>query len=74
MTAVDIEAAIGGVYKPTVEAVKPSRSWIWTIAGVVFFLSLCAVASLCFAWHFTVSLKPRKKLVYTVMRFESEIR
>ncbi|KAB5550554.1 hypothetical protein PHYPO_G00055020 [Pangasianodon hypophthalmus] len=52
-TAADIEAAIGDVYQPTVEAVKPSRSWMWTIVGAVVFLSLCAVASLCFAWHFT---------------------
>ncbi|XP_027002189.1 tumor necrosis factor b (TNF superfamily, member 2) [Tachysurus fulvidraco] len=51
-TAADIEASMGQVYQPTVEAVKPSRSWIWTIVGVVVFLSLAAVASFCFAWHF----------------------
>ncbi|KAG7321691.1 hypothetical protein KOW79_014549 [Hemibagrus wyckioides] len=50
-TANDIEAATG-VYQPTVEAVKPSRSWLWTVIGVMVFLSLGAVASLCFAWHF----------------------
>ncbi|TSN03397.1 Tumor necrosis factor [Bagarius yarrelli] len=53
VTAADIEAALGEVYQPTVETVKPSRSWTWTIVGVVVLLSLGAVASLCFAWHFT---------------------
>lgn len=57
VTAVDIEAAPEDVYQPTVEAIKPSRSWKWTIVGVVVLLSLGAVASLCFAWHFMVSLK-----------------
>ncbi|KAF4086300.1 hypothetical protein AMELA_G00104440 [Ameiurus melas] len=53
VTTVDIEAATGDVYQPTVEAVKPSRSSMWMIVGGVVFLFLCAVASLCFAWHFT---------------------
>ncbi|GAA6102950.1 tumor necrosis factor b (TNF superfamily, member 2) [Tachysurus ichikawai] len=52
VTAADIEATMGHVYQPTVEAVKPSRSWIWTIVGVMVFLSLAAVASFCFVWHF----------------------
>lgn len=53
VTTVDTEAAMGDVYQPTVEAVKPSRSSMWMIVGGVVFLSLCVVASLCFAWHFT---------------------
>lgn len=62
VTAADIEAVIGDVYQPTVEAVKPSRSWMWTLVGVVVFVSLCAAASLCFSWQFTVSLKTDKSL------------
>lgn len=57
VTTVDIEAAMADVYQPTVEAVKPSRSWIWMIVSAVAFVSLCVVAALCFAWHFPVSLK-----------------
>ncbi|KAF7700246.1 tumor necrosis factor b (TNF superfamily, member 2) [Silurus meridionalis] len=52
-TAADLEAALGDVYQSTVEPVKSPRSWTWTIVGVMVFLLLCGVASLCFAWHFT---------------------
>lgn len=72
VTTVDIEAATGDVYLPTVEAVKPSRSWTWTIVCAVVLISLCAVAALCFAWHFPVSCI--RSLSYTAERFKSEIR
>ncbi|KAM9469535.1 tumor necrosis factor b (TNF superfamily, member 2) [Clarias gariepinus] len=51
VTAADVEAATGDVYQPTVEAVRTSRSWSWTILGALGFLCLCAVASFCFVWH-----------------------